>query len=89
MLIAEVARLFRAAGLFLTIGIQRPDAELLTGELKSNIGFMVAFAHVNNDSSMVTLDKTLATRLPMLGGLLFKVVGKKSLILGRGVSTFA
>lgn len=89
MLIAEVARLFRAAGLFLTIGIQRPDAELLTGELKSNIGFMVAFAHVNNDSSMVTLDKTLATRLPMLGGLLFKVVGKKSLILGRGVSSFA
>ena len=88
-LIADVARLFRAAGLFLTIGIQRPDAKLLTGELKNNLSFIVAFAHVNNASSMVTLDNTLAARLPMLGGLLFKVAGKKSLTLGRGVSSFA
>lgn len=81
--VGQILRRDRAAGLFFTGGIQRPDASIIDGEFKANIGLIVAFSHVNRASSQVTLDSNEAVGLPMFGGMVVKMVGNRRLTFGR------
>lgn len=63
-MIGSIARLGRAAGTHLMIATQRPDAKLLPGELKSNLGMRAACGQMNPTASMMTLDSSSAVRTP-------------------------
>lgn len=63
-LIGSIARLGRAAGVHLIIATQRPDAKLLPGELKSNLGARMACGHMQPIASSMTLDSASATKTP-------------------------
>lgn len=82
-LIALMCRRDRAAGLFITLGLQRPDASILTGELKSNLSIKIAFSQVDDVSSRVAIESNLAAYLPLYGGVIVKKTGSKKLIIGR------
>lgn len=63
-MVGSIARLGRAAGTHLLVATQRPDAKLLPGELKSNLGMRAACGQMNPTASMMTLDSGSATRTP-------------------------
>lgn len=63
-IIGSVARLGRAAGVFLMIATQRPDAKLIPGELKSNLGCRLACGNMASTASSMVLENGDATRTP-------------------------
>lgn len=63
-LIGSIARLGRAAGVHLVIATQRPDAKLIPGELKSNLGARMACGHMQPIASSMVLDSASATKTP-------------------------
>lgn len=63
-LIGSIARLGRAAGVHLVIATQRPDAKLVPGELKSNLGARMACGHMQPIASSMVLDSASATKTP-------------------------
>lgn len=83
-IISMIVRRDRAGGLMATFAVQRPDAQIITGEFKSNLGAIVAFSHGNDVSSRVTLDASVAASLPMYGGVAVKTAGSKKIVIGRG-----
>lgn len=64
MIVGSIARLGRAAGVHLLIATQRPDARLLPGELKSNLGLRVACGNLNSIASEMVLGSNSATKVP-------------------------
>lgn len=57
--IATIARLSRAFGIHLILATQRPDANILSGQIKNNIGYRVC-GRADNVLSMIILDNTAA-----------------------------
>lgn len=57
--IATIARLGRAFGIHLILATQRPDANILPGQIKNNIGYRVC-GRADNVLSMIILDNTSA-----------------------------
>lgn len=74
ILIGEIARLGRAAGVHLVLAMQRPDAVVLKGEIKNNLEVRIAAGRLDSTPSAMVLDSGLATRVP-------------SNIKGRGVAS--
>jgi len=64
ILIGEIARLGRAAGVHLALAMQRPDAIVLKGELKNNLDVRVAAGRLDSTPSSMVLDSGAATRVP-------------------------
>lgn len=62
-LITTIARLGRATGINLLLSTQRPDAKILTGDLKSNITYRLS-GRADNILSQIILDNTLASEIP-------------------------
>lgn len=62
--IGSIARLGRAAGVHLMIATQRPDAKLISGELKSNLGARFACGQMQSTASSMVLENNEATRTP-------------------------
>lgn len=56
LIIGSVARLGRAAGVHLAIATQRPDAKLIAGETKANLGARVCCGAVDGTASSMILD---------------------------------
>lgn len=55
----------RGAGMFVILGVQRPDAELMSsGQIKSNISVRFAFYTVDETNSRIIIDKPHAALLP-------------------------
>lgn len=73
-LIGEILRLGRAAGVHITLAMQRPDATVLKGEFKNNLEVRIAAGRLDSTPSAMVLDSGLATRVP-------------SNIKGRGVAS--
>lgn len=72
--LATLARLSRATGINLFLGMQRPDAKVLTGQIKNNIPVRISGRFADRQASEIVLSNTRATKLPELKGrLLFKV----------------
>lgn len=63
-LLSDLARLGRAAGVFLVIATQRPDATVITGELKNNLDVRIAAGRLDSTPSSMVLDSGAATQLP-------------------------
>lgn len=63
MIIGSVARLGRAAGVHLCIATQRPDAKLIAGETKANLGARICCGTVGSTASSMILDSGEGTRI--------------------------
>jgi hypothetical protein len=63
-MIGSIARLGRAGGVHLMVATQRPDAKLLPGELKANLGMRLACGQMNPTASAMTLDSSSAVSTP-------------------------
>ena len=68
ILLGNIARLGRAAGVFSLLALQRPDATVIKGELKSNLTARVACGRMDSTPSMMVLDSIAATLLPNIKG---------------------
>lgn len=68
ILIGQIARLGRAAGVHMVLATQRPDAKVLPGEVKANLDARIAQGRMDNIPSLMTLDSDAATRLPTIKG---------------------
>lgn len=62
--IVDLVNRGRGAGIFLFIGIQRPDADLMKSMIKSQISVRFAFRTVDDTNSRIILDKPHAALLP-------------------------
>lgn len=56
VLVGSIARLGRAAGVYLVLAMQRPDAKILGGEIKNNLGNRVAAGNLNPTAAGMVLD---------------------------------
>lgn len=66
--LGEIARLGRAAGIYLVLATQRPDPSIFYGELRQNIPARIAAGRMDSIASSLTLDNDHATRLPAIKG---------------------
>ena len=79
----ELARKGRSAGIYLTIGIQSPKADILNTSFRNNFGCRIAMNVADQTASRVALDQNGAETLPKFGACLFKTSLHRSPILGR------
>ena len=63
-IIHKLARLGRAAGIFLVLATQRPDADIFTGELKANLDNRIAVGRMDRTTSTLVLGVDVATQTP-------------------------
>jgi hypothetical protein len=54
-ILANIARLGRSSGLHLLVCMQRPDAAILTGEMRDNLGFRVLLGTMSKDGLKMCL----------------------------------
>ncbi|MBO5094171.1 MAG: DNA translocase FtsK [Lachnospiraceae bacterium] len=72
--ISTLARLSRATGINLILGMQRPDANVLTGQIKNNIPVRISGRFADKTASEIVLGTTDAVNLPDIKGrFLYKV----------------
>lgn len=77
MIIGSIARLGRAAGVHLVIATQRPDATLISGETKANLGVRLACGRVLGSASSMILENGEGNRIKSnpKGRLYLKIYG--------------
>ncbi len=73
--VSELARMGRALGFHLIIGVQRPDVAALDVHVKSNLSLVLAFKASNNVSSQIILDNARAANLPKIPGRAILKIG--------------
>ncbi len=72
--LSTLARLSRATGINLFLGVQRPDANILTGQIKNNIPVRICGRFADKSASDIVLGSTDAVNLPDIKGrFLFKI----------------
>lgn len=67
-LISNIARLGRAAGVYLVVTTQQPASELIPSELKQNLDARVALGYMSEKDSNVTINSNEASKLIPLSG---------------------
>ena len=71
--LSTLARLSRATGINLFLGVQRPDANVITGQIKNNVPVRICGRFADKSASEIVLGNTDACRLPKIKGrFLFK-----------------
>lgn len=63
MIIGSIARLGRAAGVHLVIATQRPDAKIIAGETKANLGVRVNCGRTDSNASSMILGTSDGVRV--------------------------
>lgn len=63
ILLGNIARLGRAAGVHLVVATQRPDAKVIYGEIKQNLPARYALGNMHSTPSGMVLDTNSATRI--------------------------
>lgn len=78
MIIGSIARLGRAAGVHLVIATQRPDAKLIPGETKANLGVRINCGTTNSTASSMILENAEGTKVKSnpRGRLYLQIYGK-------------
>lgn len=75
--ISSLARLSRATGINLLFGVQRPDANVLTGQIKNNIPVRISGRFADKAASEIVLGNTAACDLPDIKGRFLYKVGNE------------
>jgi len=75
-MIGELLRVFRSAGVFVTLGIQKPLAKILPTEFRDMLDARAAMRVPNATASDVAIDAPGAENLPEKGGLMFRLASK-------------
>lgn len=81
-LITRLVQKYRSAGLFVTLGMQHPLAEVLSTNIRNNLGVRIVLSVADKVAAGVA-GTPGAENLPMQGGMILKV-GKR-LSYGRGI----
>lgn len=68
IMLGEIARLGRAAGVHLVVATQRPDATVIKGEFKQNLAIRILAGRSDSTASSMTLDSAAGTTLPGIKG---------------------
>lgn len=78
MIMGSIARLGRAAGVHLVVATQRPDAKLIPGETKANLGVRINCGTTNSTASSMILENGEGTRVKSnpRGRLYLQIYGK-------------
>lgn len=66
--LSTLARLSRATGINLLLGVQRPDAKVITGQIKSNVPVRICGRFADNSASEIVLSNTKAKDLKDIKG---------------------
>lgn len=77
--IATLARLSRATGINLLLGVQRPDANVLPGQIKNNIPVRICGRFADKAASEIVLGNTSACGLPDIKGRFLYKVGNETI----------
>lgn len=77
--LSTLARLSRATGINLFLGVQRPDANVLTGQIKNNIPVRISGRFADKTASEIVLGNTAAVDLPDIKGRFLYKVGNETL----------
>ena len=67
-LLSTLARLSRSTGINMIMGVQRPDANVLTGQIKNNIPVRICGRFADKAASEIELNTTAAINLPDVKG---------------------
>ena len=71
MLIGKIAMLGRISGIHLIMATQRPSYDVITGDIKANIGSRIAFAVTSQVDSKAIIDRNGAEDLLGMGDMLY------------------
>lgn len=77
--IATLARLSRATGINLLLGVQRPDANVLPGQIKNNVPVRICGRFADKAASEIVLGNTSAVGLPDIKGRFLYRVGNETI----------
>lgn len=78
-LLSTLARLSRATGINLLLGVQRPDANVLTGQIKNNVPVRISGHFIDKAASEIVLGSPAATTLPDIKGRFLYKVGNEEI----------
>lgn len=76
-ILSSLARLSRATGINLFLGVQRPDANVLTGQIKNNIPVRISGRFADKAASEIVLGNTMAVDLPDIKGRFLCKIGNE------------
>ncbi len=79
-----ISRKQRAAGIFLTLGLQHPKAETLPTEIRNNLSVRLVLSMADATASKVALGQTGAEFLPKFGAGMFKTSLFNAPVIVRG-----
>jgi len=80
-----LVRKWRAAGIFITIGLQNPKTENLRSQIRNELGVRIILALADKNASRVAIDQSGAETLPLFGGFMFTdSLNNTAPIIGRG-----
>lgn len=65
---SRLIRLARSYGLHPVVGIQRPDAEVMRGQMKANLPTRICLPTTSHQDSKIILERTGAEKLPKVKG---------------------
>lgn len=78
--LSTIARQSRAVGIHMFLGVQRPDANVLTGQIKSNIPGRISGRFADKSTSEIVLGNTMACELPEIKGRLLYKSGNATMV---------